>query len=163
MLERLKSREEHFWARVDKSDDSCWVWTGHLNASGYGRVRIRNGDHSRSIRAHRVAFALHHGVLPKQDEVLRHTCDHPWCVAPAHLVVGTHADNVRDRVERGRSARGDANGRAKLSSEDVRAIDAALAAGVSVGALAERYCVARSTIYRVRDRRTWCHVPPDNN
>lgn len=32
--------------------------------------------------------------------MVRHTCDIRNCVNPAHLIVGTSADNVRDMLER---------------------------------------------------------------
>lgn len=64
------------------------------------------------VRGHRVAYALAVGAVPAGLGVL-HSCDRPACVRPEHLRVGTAADNARDRVARGRSARG-----RKLSPED---------------------------------------------
>jgi hypothetical protein len=84
--------------RVDTSGDGCWVWcdgrTG-LPAKKYGWA-----DGKRP--AHRVAWELAHGVSIGEGLVIRHTCDHPPCVRPDHLLEGTVADNARDAVERGR-------------------------------------------------------------
>lgn len=69
---------------------------------GYHQRRI-NG---KLLYVHRLAYAEHHrlpiGLVPP---LLRHTCDNPRCVNPAHLIPGTHADNAQDRVLRGRSAK----------------------------------------------------------
>lgn len=54
--------------------------------------------------------------------VFRHKCNEPRCINPAHVVPGTHGDNVADRVKAGRSAIGPRNGRAKLTEDDVRRI-----------------------------------------
>jgi hypothetical protein len=54
--------------------------------------------------------------------VVRHTCDNPPCCNPAHLLVGTHADNTQDAVERGRIAREFAKPNTILSDADVRTI-----------------------------------------
>ena len=45
-----------------------------------------------------------HGYVP---EVVRHACDNPPCCNPLHLLGGTHADNVADKVRRGRVPRGE--------------------------------------------------------
>lgn len=157
MMDRLRRREHSFWDRVEKTA-TCWIWKGGQNSSGYGLIRLCEGGRRRSLQAHRVAFALHRGVMPDGEQLLRHRCDRPECVRPDHLGLGDHRDNVRDRVERGRCARGEANGRAKLRTEDVRTIYAALSAGESASALARRFCVDVKTICAIRDGRTWRHL-----
>ena len=83
-----------FWAKVQVgSPDECWPWLGCRDSKGYGRAGKRE-------RAHRIAYQIVHGALP-EDRLVRHTCDNPPCCNPAHLLIGDHADNARDAVERG--------------------------------------------------------------
>jgi hypothetical protein len=90
-----------FWEYVDKSD-GCWNWTGTLNDSGYG---VLHGPNRRIIRAHRYSYALHANGLD-EDALVLHRCDNRRCVNPSHLFLGDHADNMRDKVQKGRHQRG---------------------------------------------------------
>lgn len=82
----------------------CWLWTGPTSADGYGYLRIgsRSDGTRGSVRIHRLAYELAHGPVPKGLCVC-HSCDHPQCINPAHLWVGTRAQNNADRVRKGRS------------------------------------------------------------
>ncbi len=71
----------------------CWVWRTYRKQSGYGEFD--------RIGAHRVAFWLATGVEPGDAHVL-HSCDNPPCVRPSHLRLGSHLDNMADKVRRGR-------------------------------------------------------------
>lgn len=102
-----------FWSKVDKAGD-CWEWTAAKRSSGYGAFWLGEMQ-----SAHRVAYRLTHGELPP---VVRHTCDNPACVRPDHLRGGTVQDNADDMVSKGRQARGERNGTAKLTRELVRQI-----------------------------------------
>lgn len=84
--------------RTRGAPDECWPWGGHIT-KGYGVITMARNFYY----AHRVVYELHHGVvLPPETEV-RHTCHNPPCCNPAHLIPGTHAENMRDMVESGRS------------------------------------------------------------
>lgn len=84
--------ESHF---VKGADDECWLWTGAINSAGYGSFRWRGG----TWNAHRIAYALAHGVVPV-DQVVDHACRNHACVNPAHLEGVTHQVNVSRGVAR---------------------------------------------------------------
>lgn len=120
---------------------------------GYGRFEIDD----KSYYAHRAIFKLANPrsrirlQAPKSAKAsgfIRHTCDNPRCCNPAHLLVGTHADNARDKVERGRQVHWTSTGspRAKLSAEDVFWIRIHRKYGVTRKALALLYDVSVQTI-----------------
>jgi hypothetical protein len=143
---------DRFWARVvRRSEVECWNWTGRLNEDGYGPVN-RLGERT---KAHVVAYKLIKGE-PRGLHVL-HTCDNRACCNPSHMFLGTNLDNVRDKVNKGRQHRisGEANVRAKLTTQDVLAIRASAEKGV---VLANRYGVTSVLISRIRLRKAWRHI-----
>ena len=131
-----------------------WPWTAGRNVKGYGSFSVDG----KSCPAHRVAFELTHGPIP-EGQVVRHKCDVPGCCNPAHLELGTTADNNRDRDERGRGAKGGARGHARLTDEQVVEIRARYAAGgVSLRVLAMDYPVSFVVIGKIVRGETWKHV-----
>lgn len=90
---------EHFWSRVDrKSDSECWLWTAATCGGRYGYIRI----HGRGVMAHRFAWELANGREIPLDRQINHHCDNASCCNPAHLYLGTQAQNVLDAIDRGR-------------------------------------------------------------
>lgn len=147
------------WRHVDKSGQ-CWLWTGAPFANGYGGFRL-GGRAGRTAYAHRLAWELTNGPIPDGVEVC-HSCDVRACVNPAHLFLGTHAENMRDMADKGRSntpnANGEAHPRARLNATDVAAIRARYAAGgVLQRELATEYGVAQVHISRVVRGLSWSH------
>lgn len=109
---------DYFWFRVAIGEpDTCWDWIAGRYALGYGTVFLEDGT---VTTAHTVAYELTYGPIP-DGLVVRHTCDRPPCVNPAHLLVGTQADNLNDMWVRGRANPGGRNSHGSTSTTEVSA------------------------------------------
>jgi len=94
---------ESFWLKVDKNDaNGCWLYTGFRKWDGYGWLNRKVNGKPRSMTAHRYSWILAHGE-PANGLHILHRCDNPPCCNPDHLFLGTHQDNMNDRVAKGRS------------------------------------------------------------
>lgn len=157
----------------------CIEWPGSVRRGHYGQCR-RNG---RMYYAHRLAWEDANGPIPDGLYVL-HRCDNRPCVNPAHLFLGTAADNLRDAARKGRMPSGDAhwtvnhrwpvhevevqprrqnsgvtNGNTRLSETQVLAIIDRLKDGAQIRDLVPEFGVGYWTIYGIRRGRTWRHLP----
>ncbi len=130
---------DRFWSHVDrKADlDVCWEWTIARDRDGYGSVWWDGRQQS----AHRISYLLAHGNLP--DLQIRHTCDNPPCVNPAHLVAGTPQDNSRDMTTRGRQAKNEIHWHCIVSDEQVELIRLRYAqGGISYAQLGNQFGIS---------------------
>lgn len=147
---------ERLLARIVKTD-SCWLWPGATNGRGYGVI---GGDapERRMTYVHRLMWQYINGPIPDGLEIL-HSCDVRNCVRPDHLSTGTHAENVRDQVEKDRHRKGvQMYWSAKLSEADVREIRRRHAAGETASSLARAFSVSPSQAENIVNRRRWKHV-----
>jgi hypothetical protein len=127
----------------------CVLWAGARNEKGYGRVRVGK----RVIGAHKAAWEKANGPVPAGMDVL-HTCSHRHCVELRHLFLG------QARRKRGKTgARGEQNGRAKLTTKQVREMRERYESGDGTQALlADDFNVSRGHVSHVVNRDSWAHV-----
>ena len=136
------------------SPEGCWICTSHsIQPSRHRYFSCRPNGPTDGL--HRHMYRMCYGEIPK-GSVIRHTCDNRFCINPGHLLLGTHADNVMDRVNRGRSATGEDHGRAKLTAVEVLEIFTDRTA--SRKSLAHHYRVDPKVIYDIHHRITWRRV-----
>ena len=164
-----KTEDQRFWDKVNVlGPDECWEWRGAPDKDGYGRLQIMCP--SKTVKAHRwsYAYSIGVGIRDLDVPVVRHTCDNPPCVNPAHLLPGTVKDNARDAAERGLLAdvKGEKHGRAKLTDEKVRyarsiVVDGRgykIAPGITQAELCYLWDVSRPSMCFALGGKTWSHV-----
>jgi hypothetical protein len=147
----MKTELERFDAKWEAvTETGCWLWTACPAAKGRGY-----GSFSSRL-AHRASWELRVGPIPDGLCVLHH-CDTPACVNPAHLFLGTNAENTADKMAKGRHRcpRGEAHVRSKVTEDTVRAIRAETGAQRTI---ARKYGIAQVTVWNIRQNRTWAHV-----
>ncbi len=143
------------WPRITKAaPDACWPWQGQL-VGGYGA----GGFDKKRYRVSRVVLAEKLGRELELGEQALHSCDNPACCNPAHIFVGSAADNMADKVAKGRGSsippclKGEAHGRAKLTEANVRDIWARRAEGSTK--LGCEYGVANTTVHNIFRKTNW--------
>lgn len=149
---------ERFWSKVNVGGlYDCWEWTGARSPQGYGRIWV--ADQHEKVPAHRVSLMWHLGLdsLPAEMDACHH-CDNPPCVNPAHLFIGTRAENIADCIAKGRFVMGDRANGVKLTSAQIPLIRQQLAAGLTRPHIAKQFGVSRAAIRMIEIGKNWRHI-----
>ena len=141
----------------DGCDLCCWLWTGQQDKKGYGKVSYMN----RKYTAHNLIYNMHsnNGKYGMQMYTLHlHKCDTPLCCNWNHIYIGTHNDNMRDKVERGRQVKGIDQVNAILNDTKVYQIRRNYYIGWKILELAYFFDVSMAIIERIVTYKDWKHL-----
>jgi hypothetical protein len=144
--------------------DDCIEFQGYKEKNGYGR----KSSAGKMLLAHRIAYCKAKNIDIKDIDglVVMHTCDNPPCVNPEHLRLGTHQDNMDDKMKKGRHECGrligETNGQAKLTSEDVLRIRE-MVKFKSQREVARLFLISPRQVSRIARRERWAHLPEQSS
>lgn len=142
-----------------KLNGQCIEWTGFLDKNGYGKIWMKENGVERCIATHRASWLFHKGKIPS-GMLICHHCDNPACFRIEHLFLGTHQDNMKDKISknRGNYRCGEQFYLSKLKEYQVIEILRLKRKGITSNELSKKYGVSSSTIRGIWDRRSWKHV-----
>lgn len=148
------------WKRLTAKsfwNGSCLIYTGSPSTK-YGRTSI--GKNRPNLYVHRIIWELINGPIPLGFDIC-HICDVPRCFYPPHLFLGTRSDNMRDCQRKGRwnegsrGSKGEKNGRAILTMEQVKEIRILKDSGDTYKNLGLIFGVSESNIEHIVKRKLW--------
>lgn len=153
-----RTAEERFWEKINKHGSipphatelgECWIWTASTNQCGYGKFT--------NMVAHKYHWQIIAGRDIPDGMKLMHKCDNPACVRLEHLSVGTHGDNMRDMMNKGRNAQpsGEKHYRTKLTREQVSEIRRLWEEGVHQTKIATMFSRKPNTISKIVNKKRW--------
>lgn len=145
------TQEASFWSlvRLRLRATACWEWGGETTER-YPRFKLG----ARRYTVGRVAYAIAYGYVP-EDVFVCHHCDNPKCVRPDHLFLGSATENMADKMQKGREARGERVGGAKLTEAQVKDI---LASPKTAREIGTEFGVGKSTVGKIRTGVNWKHI-----
>jgi hypothetical protein len=164
---RLGTAEDRFWSLVDKTGD-CWPRGGAHDGRGYAVFDSRRASH--------FAYVMRSGIAIPTGTCILHTCDNRACVRNddegvyvvrgrdlprwGHLALGTKLENQWDKIDKGRQARGEGAGAAKLTEAQVVEIRRLYQTGAIKAHLALQFGIHPTTVADIIKRHIWSHLPP---
>ena len=146
-MPRPFTTKEEFLQKTERITESgCWLWMGTLEKDGYGRLNKKP--------VHRLSWEFHRGEIPRAKMIL-HTCDiHSW-VNPDHLYVGSHQDNMDDKVIRDRAAKGSKHGMTVLSEALVQEIAGMIRQGSGIAYISKILGVREYHVKNIKYGNSW--------
>lgn len=136
---------------IGYEDDRCLIWPYGSTSNGRGIIAV--GDGKSAIVSRRVCEAVH-GPAPSPRHEAAHSCGDGRCVNPRHLRWATHVENMADQLMHGTRNRGERNGAAKLTREDIPKIREMLKTQ-NYGEVADAFGVNRGTIWQIDKGNAW--------
>lgn len=161
-VEEVKSKtSERFWSKIKfRKPDECWEWQRCRRGSNwYGCfLHLNKEGIYRNIAAHRYMYIHLFGEITNKELLVLHKCDNPICCNPNHLWLGTHRNNMDDKVSKNRQQKGEQVNTAKLTPDKVRFIRMLGALGKSHRSIARAFGIKHSSAGKIIRRENWKHV-----
>ena len=132
---------------------SCIISPYYKDRNGYAYKTYKRKNYYH----HRLVYMQHHNIDSKDMKglVVMHLCDNPSCINIDHLRLATQLDNIRDRNNKGRQAKGINNSQSKITEADVIAIRSS---HLTQKELAIKYGISRGNISQIKSRKLWKHL-----
>lgn len=131
-----------------------------MTGAGYGQMTDRRPGRRGSRTVHRWVMEQVYGEDGIAGREVMHLCDNRRCFRFDHLALGTHRDNMRDAIAKGRFSfvqvpTGERHPHARLTQAKVSEARRRADAGESFASLAVEFGVSRSTIRKAVRGITW--------
>lgn len=171
-IKHVRKLDRHFANKIipiATEHGECWDVNGSKFSNGYSRVGHELAQEQGITRAHIYMFFLVFGKLPKDCQhggIVLHRCDNRWCVNPAHLFLGNHAENMQDMVGKNRAAKGEKHGNNRYTEEEVTLCKYLMKRrGFSRKELAFMFGTGQTTMDHLLTGKTWQHlrIPEEYN
>jgi hypothetical protein len=125
----------------------CHIFQNYISNEGYGCIEYKKI----SYKTHILVYMAYNKLQEIESKnVIRHLCDIKNCCNPEHLKEGSRRENALDTLSYSKNC--------KLDEHKVRKINELLEQKHSCIKIAEIFGVTRSTIYAIKDGKTWSHV-----
>lgn len=135
----------------------CHICTSHqISPNGYPMKKVKG---KKSIMA-RYVYEEYYKKEISKGLMIRHRCDNKLCINPLHLELGTHMDNMQDKIDRNRQHKGEQINTAQLTEQQVREIRKTLAIRKygDIRRVAKEYAVSTAAISNILRNKTWKHI-----
>jgi len=143
-----------FWSKVSIHESwECWPYKEYKDSDGYGRFHYLEGP----IGAHVYSYLLSRKLdkVP-EGKIIMHLCDNRCCCNPDHLICGTHLDNMRDKIKKGRLVPPHISATPSLYSGEIWLIRRLLNSGkFSQATISKMFSVHQSTISHINTSDRW--------
>lgn len=126
--------------------------------NGYAFVGLWNGKRQVTRTVHPLVCRAFHGPPPTPRHETAHGDNCRSNNEAGNLRWATRKENHADKLIHGTAQRGEANGHAKHTDDEIRTIRRRKAEGESYGALARAFETSKSLIWQICKRRCWAHL-----
>lgn len=139
-------------SRIEKNSaidiaTGCREWLTAKERGGYGMLFVSLDGRWFQIGAHRIIASIFRGLdLTNADELACHRCDNPCCTAEGHIFKGSHSDNTRDAVAKGRM-----KGHPRIPETVIREVRRLVAAGSRVTDVSRSLNIQRQYVRLIAD------------